>query len=661
MRGLLTAALGVGPCFAQFAGTWGVPFNHVVSRASAIQPNATDPGAPFGGIDVMNFLVTGGNFKWGWPEQVVPGPPNSSHSFKAVHMALIPKGPNRGKVLVWNDLPVLAKVPAFDPTLPATEWWAFQAYAIIDPNPASPQFQNFLLPFERCDPFAPGSHSTPAASDLFCSGHTWTRFGDLVVVGGTTFDYAQARFAGPLMTYVFNPALPTTAFPMSGFTAPLYGSGPAAPSGLWQRGPDMTDPRWYATATSTSRIARLSNSQYPLGREVVLVLGGSAFHPGANPTNSPTWNSYEAFVVNTGCVANSHGLSRDATGTVLNPVYTWTGPGTYSAGPNPQPLVDEDWLQEYPRCHWLPGHRAFVSGYAPRGAQLDHEIPGAPASWARAAAPYSFNWPHPRHDGTSVHFAKVGPFQGVVMRFCGADHEPPAAVSTNTAELSIGGGPWLPIAGLKKNGLAQTDRLHTNSVILPTGAVLALGGESLQGAVTMNQPQIYFAGDWWPDIANPVQSPRSYHSTSVLLPDGRVFIGGGDARFYDYEIYSPYYLNLPASQKPVNLTFQSPLPSFDPTYSAYELSHGSQYVIECDPFAAPNVAIEKAVLLTPGSVTHSSDMHQRFVELDVNGTDDPNQVKFVIPSEDVAPRGLYMLWLVTNTSAVSEAMWVVLQ
>ena len=76
------------------------------------------------------------------------------------------------------------------------------------------------------------------------------------------------------------------------------------------------------------------------------------------------------------------------------------------------------------------------------------------------------------------------------------------------------------------------------------------------------------------------------------------------------------------------------------------------------------MAVQKAVLISPGSMTHASDMHQRYVELSptVTVTGTTNQVQFVLAAnEDLAPRGLYMLWLVTNSEAVSDATWVVLR
>lgn len=69
----------------------------------------------------------------------------------------------------------------------------------------------------------------------------------------------------------------------------------------------------------------------------------------------------------------------------------------------------------------------------------------------------------------------------------------------------------------------------------------------------------------------------------------------------------------------------------------------------------------RVVLTAPCSVTHHSDMHQRYVEMTTlvqNG----NEVQFHTPlSEPEAPRGIYLLWLVTTSGAVSEAEWVVLR
>ncbi|MFY9343619.1 MAG: hypothetical protein WAT39_14075 [Planctomycetota bacterium] len=139
-----------------------------MSTVSAPNAGATDPGFEPGGLDAMTFYSNPNisTYIFGWPVAVASGP-SAGTSFEAVHMSLIPKGPNRGKVLVWNITPVLCKAPTYDSSLPANLWWACQAYAIVDFTPgATIQFQNYLLPIERVDPLGqtPGY---PYASNLF--------------------------------------------------------------------------------------------------------------------------------------------------------------------------------------------------------------------------------------------------------------------------------------------------------------------------------------------------------------------------------------------------------------------------------------------------------------------------------------------------------------
>ncbi len=105
--------------------------------------------------------------------------------------------------------------------------------------------------------------------------------------------------------------------------------------------------------------------------------------------------------------------------------------------------------------------------------------------------------------------------------------------------------------------------------------MLVLGGEHCNGLFATSRafvykPQIFENGAWHTYPENPVPSPRDYHSCAVLLPDGRVFVGGGNNRLYDYEIFSPPYLNNPQF-RPTNVTWQAPAPQVDIQLGAYEL------------------------------------------------------------------------------------------
>lgn len=100
-------------------------------------------------------------------------------------------------------------------------------------------------------------------------------------------------------------------------------------------------------------------------------------------------------------------------------------------------------------------------------------------------------------------------------------------------------------------------RAFANGVILPDGKVLVVGGLDKgrnfwdQGAQTV--PELFDpVTETWSDMADQV-TPRTYHSVALLMPDGRVFSGGGgycnpdDCRndalnHRDAQIFSPPYL-----------------------------------------------------------------------------------------------------------------------
>ena len=130
----------------------------------------------------------------------------------------------------------------------------------------------------------------------------------------------------------------------------------------------------------------------------------------------------------------------------------------------------------------------------------------------------------------------------------------------------------------------------------------------------------------------------------------------GNGRNFDYEILSPPYMTLP---RPTNLQWIT-VPSFDVNMGADELNYTLQYEMTCDPLPV-GIALGKPVLTAPCSVTHHSDMHQRYVELK-SEIASPNEIHFTLVDNDKqAPRGLYMLWLLTDGGAPSHAKWVVLR
>ena len=96
-------------------------------------------------------------------------------------------------------------------------------------------------------------------------------------------------------------------------------------------------------------------------------------------------------------------------------------------------------------------------------------------------------------------------------------------------------------------------RSFHNSVVLPNGQVVVVGGATNSNAFTDSNAVMV------PELFDPVtesftvmpamQVPRTYHSLALLLPDARVLVTGGGlcgagcaANHADYQILSPYYL-----------------------------------------------------------------------------------------------------------------------
>jgi hypothetical protein len=130
-----------------------------------------------------------------------------------------------------------------------------------------------------------------------------------------------------------------------------------------------------------------------------------------------------------------------------------------------------------------------------------------------------------------------------------------------------------------------------------------------------------------------------YHSTTLLLPDGRVLhAGSGDGpglpRELNAEIFSPPYL------------FLRPRPIIADAPDA--VGYGQQFFL-----ASPNAGqAVRVTLVRPASVTHAFDQNQRFIELDFRKT--AGGVTVTGPrSNAVAPPGPYLIFILNGDGVPS--------
>lgn len=398
--------------------------------------------------------------------------------------------------------------------------------------------------------------------DMFCNGMVILPNGEPFVLGGTL---KYDNFLGYTKTSLFNPATEK-------FTS----------------GPDMSGGRWYPTATV-------------LGNGNVMVLSGLL-------DTSSTLNT-------TVQIGNGS---------------TWTAAGTIFAG---APL--------YPREHLLPDGKVFEDGSNPDSQMYD---PVAHTFTPVATTVLGKN----REYGTSVllPLTPANSFKPRVMIMGGGDGGNPQVI-TNTTELidlSVSSPKW--VSGPNMVGA----RIQLNATILPTGQVLVSGGSTVDEnpATGVLEAQLYHPETNTFTSAGNMEYARVYHSNTMLLPDGRVLAVGGNPTRGDFEphieIYSPPYLfntgGGPAKRPGISKT---PAAVF----------YGSTFSV-----STPDAAtIKSVVLVRVGAVTHAFDMEQRLVGLSFKSVSGGLQV--TAPANgNLAPPGYYLLFLVDGAGVPSVAPFI---
>jgi hypothetical protein len=186
-------------------------------------------------------------------------------------------------------------------------------------------------------------------------------------------------------------------------------------------------------------------------------------------------------------------------------------------------------------------------------------------------------------------------------------------------------------------------RLWANTVILPDGTLLEVGGGSSgsYGDPVFTAELYNPATATWTEMAAQT-APRMYHSTALLLPDGRVLSAGESHGSYQNtgEIFSPPYL------------FAGARPTI--TSAPASLGYNQQFTI-----SAPSAAsIASVALVKAGAVTHSINFDQRYIGLTYQASGASQLTATSPPDSNHAPPGWYMLFIVNSPGVPSVASWV---
>ncbi len=241
---------------------------------------------------------------------------------------------------------------------------------------------------------------------------------------------------------------------------------------------------------------------------------------------------------------------------------------------------------------------------------------------------------------------------GMVLKCGGAGNT--GASTTKRIDLSgdVQSASWQSVAASPP----LIPRVLQNLVVLPTGDVLATGGMGDQNVVAtaVRYPQIWSpVTDAWTDSALLAPDPcvRDYHSSSILLPDGRILSAGGELNAgpggrdkFRASIFWPPYLfdaaGAPAARPEV-------------TSSDSAAAYGAPFSV-CTPAAA---SIQSVCLMRPAATTHGVDMEARYVPLGFSVSGNCLSVT-APPDGNTAPPGLYLLYLVTQDSVPSIGRWI---
>jgi len=195
-------------------------------------------------------------------------------------------------------------------------------------------------------------------------------------------------------------------------------------------------------------------------------------------------------------------------------------------------------------------------------------------------------------------------------------------------------------------------RTHHNSVVLPNGEVMIVGG--LSTARTFFDGGSRFQAEIWSPETNRwrtvagMQVPRNYHSVSILMMDGRIFSGGGglcggcSVNHEDAEIYSPPYL----FDSNGNLAAR-------PEISAPATAQYNQTLaVESDD------TIQAFSFIRMSSATHSVNNEQRRVP--VTFSRNGSTYSLNVPNANIMPPGYYMLFAMDQNGvpSIAEAVQV---
>lgn len=440
--------------------------------------------------------------------------------------------------------------------------------------------QNELGPFQQgvYDPVSDTDNPLPTIDeDLFCVGHNQLPNGNILLTGGTlTYNNRSqnGKWLGLNGAWIFDVALNNL-----------------------RRIESMKHGRWYPTHVS-------------LADGKVLVVGGWDEYGAQNRLAEVFDPSTEKFSIWYDPQSSETWCAGQGEDPEIMP-----GAGEICYGPGVAPNV-----LLYPRMHLMPEGLVVVIGQS----KTLRTFNPATGVWKfagnmlfGASRGYGSTCLLPLQNETTE--------KGKVLAFGGTATADDFA--TNTAEILT-----LSDTSLQSRWTTPSEfgRKHPIPVIMPDGKILVIGGVTFQN---LHSTKIMEAELFDPVIETwttlpPMTVPRQYHSTALLLPDGRVWTGGTTYsktwRELRVEYFVPYYYS-----------------TTRPTIAGNpEVGHYGETITIPTPDGLDIDAVSLVMLSTE---THAGNMDQRLIWLQIQNKTESEVVVSAPVSSNIAPPAYYYL------------------
>ncbi|KAI4190030.1 MAG: hypothetical protein L6R41_001049 [Letrouitia leprolyta] len=368
----------------------------------------------------------------------------------------------------------------------------------------------------------------------------------------------------------------------------------------WIAGPNMVKARGYQAS------ATLSNGN-------VFTIGGS-WSGGQGNKDGEVWNA----------ATNSWSLLA---GCPVAPMLTADAAGVYRAD-------NHGWL-----FGWKSGS-VFQAG--PSKAMNWYTATGTGAqkpAGLRGTDPDAMN-------GNAIMYDAVN---GKILTVGGAPNYQDNAATANARIITIGN-PGTTASVAAVGSMANTRAFH-NSVVLPDGKVLVVGGENYPVPFSDNTavltPELYNPATSSFTSVNPISVPRTYHSWALLMPDAQVISGGGGlcggcaTNHPNAQIYTPAYLYNADGSKATRPVINS--------VSATSVAPGATITV------TTNTAVTGFSLVRYGSGTHSVNTDQRRVPLTPTATSGTTYTLKLPSDSGILLPGAWMVFVLNSQGTPSVA------